>query len=163
MDTSWLLKLFCFTILASLVTCEEHGNADVLESSTEYKKLYTLEGSVDIDGVDVTIWGPKTRVLVDAGRYIGFIKSTGEFQIANVPSGSYTVEVVTPNHIFDPIRVDVSGKTGKIRARKLNLLKPNAVSSLSYPLKFHTSKQAPFFQKREPWNILGMLKNPMVS
>ena len=133
------------------------------ETKVEQKKLYVLEGTIDIQGLDIALWGWKTRVLVDGGKFIGYLKHTGEFRIANLPSGSYVVEVASPNHVFEPARVDISGKTGKIRARKLNLLKPNAVSSIPYPLKFQASKQAEFFQVREQWSILGMLKNPMVS
>ena len=54
-------------------------------------------------------------------------------------------------------------KSGKIRARKVNLLKPSSVSYLPYPLKFKVEKQAEFFVKRESWSALAMLKNPMVS
>ena len=167
MESGSCWKFLCvFLLLSQLVNGE--GQQDTTtnqdeESKAETKKLYTLEGIVDIENVDISIWGPKTRVLLDSGKYVGFLKASGEFQVVNVPSGSYTVEVVTPNHLFSPIRVDISGKTGKIRARKLNLLKPNAVSSLPYPLRFHVSTQAEFFQKRESWNLLGMLKNPMVS
>lgn len=164
MDSSWTVA-FIFLLASSFVNGEDQTkDADIQrdDSKQDPKKLYTLEGAVDIEGVDISLWGPKTRVLVDSGKYIGYLKVSGEFQIVNVPSGSYTIEVVTSNHVFDPIRVDISGKTGKIRARKLNLLKPNAVSSLPYPLRFQTSRQAEFFQKRETWSLLSMLKNPMV-
>ena len=159
---SWKL-LYIFIAVLSVRGEEEVGKIITdTNKEPESKKLYKLEGVVDIEGVDISVWGPKSRVLVDGGKYIGYLKASGEFQIVNIPPGSYTVEVVSPNHAFEPIRVDISGKTGKIRARKLNLLKPNAVASLSYPLKFHTAKRAEFFQKRESWNILSILKNPMV-
>ena len=126
------------------------------------QKLYTIEGRVDVSGVDIKLWAPKTRILIDGGRYVGYIRSTGEFKIHNIPPGTYLVEVTTPNYIFEPARVDISSKTGKIRARKVNVLKPNSVLSLQYPLKFKTEGQASFFEKREPWNIMDVLKNPMV-
>ena len=59
--------------------------------------------------------------------------------------------------------MDISSKSGKIRARKVNLLKAASVASLQYPLQFKTKSQAEFFEKREKWNVLDMLKNPMVS
>ncbi len=164
MDTNNSWKFVCILILILSVKGEEVKKATVESDSkdSEERKLYKVEGEVDIEGVDISVWGPRTRVLVDSGKYIGYLKASGEFQIVNIPSGSYTIEVVSPNHIFESVRIDISGKTGKIRARKLNLLKPNAVTSLSYPLKFQTTKRAEFFQKRESFNILSMLKNPMV-
>lgn len=164
------LKIFFIFLFVCIVSSEDTAtptvevNSDTQnqERKVEEKKLYTIEGRIDIDDVDVSVWGPRTRVLVDGGKFVGYVKTSGEFQVTSVPSGSYTVEVASPNHVFDQVRVDISGKTGKIRARKLNLLKPNAVSSLPYPLKFHTSKPADFFQKRESWNIMSIVKNPMV-
>ena len=48
-------------------------------------------------------------------------------------------------------------KSGKIRARKVNLLKPSSVSNLPYPLKFKVEKQAEFFVKRESLRSTGKL------
>ena len=132
------------------------------EAKNDQLKLYSLEGSVDIEGSDISVWGSKTQILVDGGKYIGYLKQSGEFQIHNIPSGTYLVEVITPNHVFEPARVDISGKTGKIRGRRVNLLKTASVSSLPYPLKFKVNKQAEFFEKREQWNVMSILKNPMV-
>ena len=48
-------------------------------------------------------------------------------------------------------------KSGKIRARKVNLLKPSSVSYLPYTLKFKVEKQAEFFVKRESLRSAGKL------
>ena len=125
--------------------------------------LQTIEGRVQVEGSQSSDWISKTRVVVDGGRFYGYLRANGEFQIHGVPPGSYLIEVVSPNHEFQPARVDISSKSGKIRARKVNLLKTSSVSYLPYPLKFKVEKQAEFFVKREPWSALAMLKNPMVS
>ena len=124
--------------------------------------LQTIEGMVEISGVDIRTWAPMTRVVVEGGRFTGYIKSSGEFQIYNVPPGSYLVEVVSPNFVFDPIRVDISSKTGRIRSRSVDLLKAAAGTHLPYPLHFQAEKQAAFFEKREQFSMLDTLKNPMV-
>ena len=124
--------------------------------------LQTIEGTVEISGVEIRTWAPMTRVVADGGRFTGYIKSSGEFQIHNVPPGSYLVEVVSPNYIFEPIRVDISSKTGRIRSRSVDLLKAAAGTHLSYPLHFQSEKQAEFFEKREQFSFLDTLKNPMV-
>lgn len=52
---------------------------------------------------------------------------------------------------------------GKLRARKLNLLNPSAVDTISYPLKFKAKGRANYFQEREQWRITDFLYSPMVS
>lgn len=125
--------------------------------------LQTIEGTVEVVGGDPREWAATTRVVVDGGRYYGYLKSTGEFKIYNVPPGSYLVEVVSPNFSFEPARVDISSKTGRIRSRTVDLLKSGAGTHLPYPLQFKAEKQAEFFEKREQWNLVDTLvKNPMV-
>ena len=125
--------------------------------------LYKIEGKVQVTDSPVTDWAPSAKVIVDGGRFIGFIKQDGSFVINNVPPGSYLVEVSSPRYIFEPARVDISSKTGKMRARKSDLLRPTAVTSLPYPLKFKASGQANFFAKREEWSLASTLMNPMVQ
>ena len=101
--------------------------------------------------------------MLDGGKYSGYLRKNGNFVINRVPSGTYVAEVYTPNYSFEPVRVDVT-KSGKIRARKINWLKMSSVEALPYPLKFTTDAPAKFFQKRESWSLLDMVKNnPMVS
>ncbi len=133
----------------------EDGNAPLI--------LQRIEGRVQVEGDASSDWVSKTKVVVDGGRFYGFLRANGEFEIHNVPPGSYLVEVVSPNNAFDPVRVDISSKSGKIRARKVNMLKASSVSHMPYPLRFKSEGQAGFFEKREKWNVLDTLKNPMVS
>ena len=101
---------------------------------------------------------------MDGGNYVGFLKSDGSFAVNNIPAGSYVVEVLSPNNMFEPVRVDISGRAkGKIRARKVNFLQNSAVVTVPYPLKFKAKEPAPFFEKREQWKVTDMLFNPMVS
>ena len=84
----------------------------------------------------------------------------GSFSM-NVPSGSYIVEAVHPNYLFEPARVEITSK-GKIRARVVNHVQPSAVHSLAYPLRFKSRGQAPYFQRREQWRITDFIFSPMV-
>ena len=103
-------------------------------------------------------------MIVDGGKYVGLLKSDGSFTVNGVPPGSYIVEAISPNYMFEPVRVDISGRAkGKIRARKANFLQNSAVVTMPYPLKFRASEQAAFFEKREKWRVTEMLFNPMVS
>lgn len=124
--------------------------------------LQRIEGTVEVKNAN-SDWMSATKVCLDAGDYCGFLKSSGDFVVHNVPPGSYLVEVISPNFVFESVRVDISSKNGKVRARQVNLFKSNAVTHINYPLRFRAEKQASFFEKREAWNILSALKNPMAS
>ena len=158
------LRVISFSLILVLATiapsqCEVTTDPPTNENGAAI--LHTLQGKVYIES-DTDEWVTNTKVVVDGGRFYGFLKQNGDFEIHNVPSGSYLVEVSSPDHWLEPARVDISSKTGKVRARKVNLLKPSDVSYLPYPLKFTAEQRAEFFEKREKWNILDTLKNPMV-
>lgn len=71
------------------------------------------------------------------------------------------MDVLNPNYVFEPLRVDINSK-GKIRARKLNLLQPNVVQQVPYPMRFKPKIPFKYFQVRESWKITDILFNPMV-
>ena len=154
----YLIILLTFQCALALSQVTE----DLKESEKGQVLLQSIEGKVVIESADDDSWIAETVVVVDGGKYRGFLKSNGGFIINRVPPGSYLVEVMSPNHIFEPARVDISSKSGKIRARKASLLKPTQVLHLPYPLRFKAEEQAQFFEKRESWSMLSMLKNPMV-
>ena len=159
-----LVYVSSLVVKISAVVVEESVNKETQDSVTDTPQVtQTIEGIVEVQGVSPVIWAPSTRVTVDGGRFTGYLKSTGEFKVHNMPPGTYLVEVLSPNYSFEPIRVDISSKTGKVRARKVNLIKTASVSHLPYPLKFTAKTQAEFFDKREQWSWLDTLKNPMVS
>ncbi len=106
-------------------------------------------------------WISDTRVLVNGGEYVGFIKSDGSFTVNLIPSGSHLVEVSSPNYFFDKFRVDIT-KGGKFRARKADFIQPNSVHVVAYPLRFMVNGQAAFFEARETWKATDVLFNPMV-
>ena len=153
-----VLSLDIILLFLGSVTAEELPDAAEFAGPL----LQTIEGKVTIDGATSEDWLKTTYVSVDGGRYHGFLKANGEFEIHGVVPGSYLVEVVAENYVFDQQRVDISSKSGRVRARKANFLNSKTVEHLPYPLKFRTGKQAQFFEKREPWSIVNTLKNPMV-
>ena len=146
-----LVLLFLGTTLLSLCSYAAEDSSEEAE-----QLLQTIEGKVTIEGSKSDDWLKTTFVSVDGGRHHGFLKANG------VAPGSYLVEVVAENHVFEPARVDISSKSGRVRARKMNLLNVKTVEQVPYPLKFKTGRQADFFEKREPWSIINTLKNPMV-
>lgn len=153
-----------FLVFQSLLQlCSSDVTDDKALSSPKSDILQKIEGTVEVKNSGSDDWIPATKVCLDGGEYCGFLKSSGDFTIHNVPPGSYLVEVFSPNFAFESVRVDISSKNGKIRARQVNLLKSTAVTHVNYPLRFRAEKQAAFFDKREAWSLLSTLKNPMVS
>ncbi|XP_056648266.1 ER membrane protein complex subunit 7 [Diorhabda sublineata] len=106
-------------------------------------------------------WQATTRIHVNGGEYIGFIKKDGSFTIHNVPAGSYIVEVLHPEYTFEPARVEINSK-GKFRARKVNHIKTSEVIVVPYPLRMKALGKTRYFQVREQWRVTDLLFNPMI-
>ncbi|GFR64673.1 ER membrane protein complex subunit 7-like [Elysia marginata] len=131
------------------------SDVDELNDRNEFK----IEGKVFVAAKDKE-WTLNSRVLVDGGEYLGFVRSDGTFVVHGVPSGSYIVEIANPNVLFEALRVDITSK-GKMRARRVNFLQPNQVKAVSYPLEFRERGKPNYFHKREQWRITDFLFNPM--
>ena len=139
------MLLSAFLALA-LVLCIS-ANSAIDTSSTLPAELtvvptFAVEGhaSLTADMFAPLNWQANSRVLLDYGKYTGFVKCVffvlleplaifenrvfrqdGSFVVESVPTGSYILEIANVDYIFEPIRVDINSK-GKIRARKLNIL-----------------------------------------
>ncbi|CAG4947969.1 unnamed protein product [Colias eurytheme] len=123
---------------------------------------YVIEGRVfPPEEQDTSNWQVDTRIHVNGGEYIGFIKNDGSFSIHNVPSGSYVVEIANPDYMYEPVRVEINSK-GKFRARKVNYIQTSQVIQVPYPLKMKAFTKFRYFQVREQWRLTDFLFNPMV-
>jgi len=151
--------MFAFAVLLAFILSFNEVFCDENINQTEF----TIEGIVSIQR-DLVIrpnWQADTRIIIDYGRYIGLIRGDGSFVVDGVPSGSYILEVNCIGYVFESVRVDITSK-GKIRARRLNLLQPNAVMTIPYPLHLQSRKPAKYFRVREEWRMTEVLMNPMV-
>ncbi|CAH0388512.1 unnamed protein product [Bemisia tabaci] len=125
---------------------------------------YDIEGKVFPPigySMDISNWQADTKVMVKEGSYMGFLKEDGSFVVSNLPSGSYVLEVINPNFVYEPVRVEINSK-GKIRARKVNYVQTSLVNQLPYPLKLKPLGQHRYFKIREQWRLTDFLFNPMV-
>ncbi|KAF4528602.1 hypothetical protein B566_EDAN009206 [Ephemera danica] len=151
-------------LVSCLVFCTfaiiEIVSEPVLEDDSE--DLYSVEGKVFPPEFDSSIsWQSETKIYVNGGEYLGFIKEDGSFVISNLQSGSYVIEVANPNYFYEPARVDINAK-GKFRARKLNYVQTSQVVTIPYPLKMKPLSKLRYFQVREQWRVTDFLFNPMV-
>lgn len=157
-DSLTLTSLLAFSILLSFVKCHTDTiNIDTAVSAQN--DLFTIYGKVNIrtDELDVE----NTRILVDDGEHVGFLRADGTFSISGLASSSYVIEVVAPRNVYESVRVDINTK-GKIRTRRLNLIQPSDVTLLRYPLNFESKGYPNYFFKREQFRILDLLMSPMV-
>jgi hypothetical protein len=122
---------------------------------------YVIQGKLTPPDVSSLSWLSDTTVIVDGGRRRVFLKEDNSFVIQGLNSGSYLVEVVNPDYMYEPVRVDINSK-GKHRARKNNLVQPSQVTQLPYPLRLKPLGKFRYFQKREEWKVTDILFNPMV-
>ncbi|XP_018320203.1 ER membrane protein complex subunit 7 homolog [Agrilus planipennis] len=148
-----LLPIFINSIIATNESNEE----------IEIHRLYTIEGKVYPPDVLFSRpnWQANTRIIVNGGEYIGFVKEDGSFVIHNIPSGSYILEVLNSEYTYEPVRVEINTK-GKFRARKVNHVQTSLVIQLPYPLKLKPIGRTKYFQIREQWRITDFLFSPMV-
>merc|ERR1719189_2813617 len=145
--------LLC-TAVASVVLAEtETDSAEV--------NLFQIEGKVAPPDPKPKDWYWMTKIYLDGGKRMAYLKEDNSFSITGLPSGSYLLEVSHPDFFYEPVRLDVNSK-GKVRARKVNNVQPSQVNQLPYPLRLKTLGRFKYFQAREEWKITDMLMNPMV-
>uniref|UniRef100_A0A8D8QUJ5 ER membrane protein complex subunit 7 n=1 Tax=Cacopsylla melanoneura TaxID=428564 RepID=A0A8D8QUJ5_9HEMI len=138
----------------------------ILFCAVRSQEVDSLQEKHDIEGrvlapTNDPSWIGSTQVYIRGGQYIGFLRDDGSFTIKNVPTGSYVLEVVNPDFMFDPIRVEINSK-GKFRARKVDYIQLSKITQLPYPLKLKTVGKIKYFQTREQWRATDLLFNPMV-
>lgn len=151
--------LLDFTVIVFVLGFAHAVQSEVDEVTTE---LYSVEGKVFPPDSHVTSnWQVSTRVFMNGGDFVGFLKEDGTFTVNNVPSGSYVIEVANPDYVYEPVRVEINSK-GKYRARKVNYIQTSQVLQVSYPLKMKPLKHIRYFQVREQWRVTDFLFSPMV-
>ena len=130
-------------------------------------KLYQIKGEFVFPslpaGLDLKELFQNTQVTV--GSRYGFLRSDGSFVVSNLPSGSFILEVNCPKFEFPLVRIDINPKNDHIKARRIDLIKPNHVSqdsSLVYPLLLSPERTKDYFEQKQPWNLSSILMNPMV-
>ncbi|CAH1640469.1 unnamed protein product [Spodoptera littoralis] len=150
------------SILFTVCTFSEVLSAVNLQEEEVGNGRYSIEGKVfPPEEQDLLPWQVDTRVHVNGGEYIGFIRDDGSFVIHNVPSGSYVVEILHPDYMYEPVRVEINSK-GKFRARKVNYIQTSQVIQVPYPLRLKALTKYRYFQVREQWRLTDFLFNPMV-
>ncbi|KAK0246062.1 hypothetical protein EDD85DRAFT_944440 [Armillaria nabsnona] len=107
--------------------------------------------------------GP-SKVVLDNGRRSGGVVQDGSFTIHDVPAGTYVLSVLTHDFVFDQLRIDVL-QDATVEARPYppaTPLNPPVPNLLPYPLTLTPRTKHNYFVPPDSFNMLGMLKSPMV-
>ncbi|KAI3381661.1 hypothetical protein SNEBB_004558 [Seison nebaliae] len=89
-----------------------------------------------------------------------FASSSGNFSLTGVSSGSYIIEVVSPTHLIDMVRIDVNSN-GKVRVRQLDILKLGRIEILN-DLNLQVRMPIHYFNERTPYRLKDILMSPMI-
>lgn len=151
------------TLLALLaLSSGAFSDTSVEEFDENVRATHTIEGKVFPPELYTTDdWQRDIVISVNGGEHKGFLREDGTFIISSMPSGSYVIEILNANYVFEPVRVEINPK-GKFRARKVNYIQPSQVIQVPYPLKLKALAKFKYFQQREQWKITDFLFNPMV-
>ena len=85
----------------------------------------------------------------------------GQFDIYGVPPGTYQLLVHHPILHFDAIHVEVSYDDLKVVAHLMDAVFRKGPQRLKVPFGLAPSNVQGFYKKREPFNIMSILMNPM--
>jgi len=103
------------------------------------------------------------KVVLDNGRLSGGVMGDGGFTIPNAPMGAYLLSVISHDHSFDHLRVDVTNETVHAYPYTLGTpFNPPSTVSLPYPLKLTPKEKLDFFVPPQSFNLYSLLTNPMV-
>lgn len=118
--------------LVLIVLCSGDPNAEENEATGANVKSmgsYRIEGKITPPDKRPLDWYSATKVSVEGGKWVGFVREDNTFVVTGLPSGSYLVEVINPDYFYEPVRIDINSK-GKIRARKVNNIQPTQVTTV---------------------------------
>ncbi|KAI0321709.1 hypothetical protein OF83DRAFT_211424 [Amylostereum chailletii] len=108
----------------------------------------------------------RAKVVLDDGYLSGSVTKDGRFIIPDVPAGTYILSVVSHDHRFDQLRVDVvadSESKPEIRPYTPGTpLNPPSIVTLPYPIKLQARYRSMYFVPPQSFNLLGMFNNPMM-
>ncbi|KAL3679885.1 hypothetical protein R1sor_022841 [Riccia sorocarpa] len=121
---------------------------------------YAVEGRVKVEGIAAKVPASKTaniKVVLNAGQQVTFIRPDGYFSFQGVAAGTHLLEVVAMGYYFSPVRVDVSARLhGQVRAVAVETRR-----TLSEALVLEPLREEFYYERREPFSLVGLLKSPM--
>ncbi|KAL7121739.1 hypothetical protein ACP275_01G002200 [Erythranthe tilingii] len=122
---------------------------------------YSINGKVRFPGFSAAGLGlpakiSNVKVILNGGQKVTFLRPDGYFSFHNVPAGTHLIEVASIGYLFSPVRIDVSARNpGKVQAA---LTENRRVLS---ELVLEPFRDEQYYERREPFNVMSILKSPM--
>ncbi|KAA1468666.1 hypothetical protein DENSPDRAFT_834061 [Dentipellis sp. KUC8613] len=106
------------------------------------------------------------RVLLDNADAWGSITRDGRFVIPDVAPGTYLLSVVSHDHHFDQLRIDVPFEaelSPEVRPYIPGTpLNPPSQVKMPHPIKLIPRLRNSYFIPKQSFNLVGMFQNPMM-
>lgn len=157
MDRGILVSCLCLIIVLTYLL----PGSVLAVSSTRIADGYTIAGRVKIEGLGVRTHGfpsktANVKVILNGGDRVSFIRPDGYFSFYDMPAGTHLIEVVAMGYFFSPVRVHVNARLhGKIQAYQTENRVP------LNELVLEPLRDEYYYEKREPFSLLSLLKSPM--
>ncbi|KAI9445143.1 hypothetical protein H4582DRAFT_1913555 [Lactarius indigo] len=106
------------------------------------------------------------KVVLDNSVASGSITRNGNFVIPDVAAGTYVVSVVSHDHVFDKLRIDVPSEDDSppdVSPYAIGTpLNPRSPIKLPHPIKLVPRQRKSYFVPLQSFNIVQMFQNPMM-
>lgn len=99
--------VFASLALSCVASGQVIGAEVALDEFEDNTGRYTIDGKVyspELYSLDSN-WQKDTVVTINDGEYNGFLREDGTFVISNVPSGSYVVDIVNPDYLYESVGI----------------------------------------------------------
>ncbi|EKM60981.1 uncharacterized protein PHACADRAFT_180137 [Phanerochaete carnosa HHB-10118-sp] len=107
----------------------------------------------------------QAKAVLDNGYRHGSITQDGTFTIPEVPPGIYILSIISHDHVFDKLRVDVLETDTLPEVHPYvpgTPLSSSTTVTLPYPIRLSAAQRLNYYAERQGFNLLGMLNNPMM-
>jgi len=105
----------------------------------------------------------QAKVSLNDGVFSSGVTHDGRFIIPDVLDGTYILSLISHDHSFDQLRIDVNNSTLEVRPYVLGTpLKPPSSVLLPYPIVLTPREKSVYFVPPEAFNLVAMMSNPMM-
>lgn len=102
------------------------------------------------------------HIALNGDQYSTICRVDGTFTFHEIPSGVYLLDVLSINEIFPQMKLKVSAENGSVTVVEFKYHGAKRVPAV-YPMVITAIAQVQHFQKRPPFNLVGMIMaNPMM-
>ncbi|KAI8618703.1 hypothetical protein BC830DRAFT_1107423 [Chytriomyces sp. MP71] len=106
---------------------------------------------------------PNTRVVLDGGAHVSYVRADGFFEFDSVPEGSHLIEVVSQEFMYPKIRIVVSPKSVSAFYHNDGTSWTSLGPAVNLPLEIPARMKLDPFMPRPKMSVWGIVMgNPML-